>query len=378
MGSFASKVPNQIGYSSQPFPLFIPLQIYPKSPSPFSSSQPPNPCKMVFFKKVSLALALTSAFASAAPQQLLQLGNGQLVRLAGLDNVADINLSGARLVSAVNAVPSTTVVRTAAPAATVVNAVPSTVRLVEQIDEEVLEVTGGDPNYSFGYSVADAVSGDAKTREETREGNAVSGSYTVADPDGRVRRVEYYADANTGFQARVTYDGQEGPVAIPIDSAPAGEAVTVVQDPDVIIAQRAESEALLARLSATPSVVRTVAQPATVSHVSLAVAQPSIVRTFSHPATVSHVSHAVAQPSVVRNFASPAVVRTTTSHVNHVEPTVVRSNGAVHRLHNAAVPTVVSRTTDAVVSPATATAVRLNNAAGSVFRLANGQIVTLG
>ena len=63
-----------------------------------------------------------------------------------------------------------TISRTAAPAATVVNAVPSTVRLVEQIDEEVLEVTGGDPNYSFGYSVADAVSGDAKTREETREG----------------------------------------------------------------------------------------------------------------------------------------------------------------------------------------------------------------
>merc|ERR1711902_246384 len=70
-------------------------------------------------------------------------------------------------------------------------------------------------NYNFGYSVSDLVSGDAKTRQESRDGDKVTGSYSVADPDGRIRTVTYTADSVNGFQAKVTYDGEEGPVAIP-------------------------------------------------------------------------------------------------------------------------------------------------------------------
>lgn len=72
-------------------------------------------------------------------------------------------------------------------------------------------------NYNFGYSVSDLVSGDAKTRQESRDGDKVTGSYSVADPDGRVRTVTYTADSVNGFQAKVTYDGEEGPVAIPFN-----------------------------------------------------------------------------------------------------------------------------------------------------------------
>ena len=71
------------------------------------------------------------------------------------------------------------------------------------------------PQYNFGYSVADTLTGDAKTREESRDGDVVRGSYSVADPDGRIRTVTYTADAEHGFVAKVTYDGEEGPVAIP-------------------------------------------------------------------------------------------------------------------------------------------------------------------
>jgi hypothetical protein len=58
---------------------------------------------------------------------------------------------------------------------------------------EEVEVSDPNPQYNFGYSVADSLTGDSKTREEKRDGDVVTGSYTVADPDGRIRRVTYTA-----------------------------------------------------------------------------------------------------------------------------------------------------------------------------------------
>ncbi len=61
------------------------------------------------------------------------------------------------------------------------------------VEEVQAEVSDPNPQYNFGYSVADSITGDSKTREETRDGDVVTGSYTVADPDGRIRRVTYTA-----------------------------------------------------------------------------------------------------------------------------------------------------------------------------------------
>ena len=58
----------------------------------------------------------------------------------------------------------------------------------------------------------------------------MTGSYTVADPDGRIRKVTYTADAVNGFQAVVTYDGEAGPPAIPIET-PAAVAAPVATAP---------------------------------------------------------------------------------------------------------------------------------------------------
>ena len=60
------------------------------------------------------------------------------------------------------------------------------VRAVVETEEVAI-----DPSYRFGYSVSDTKTGDAKTREETRDGDVVTGSYTTADPDGRIRRVRH-------------------------------------------------------------------------------------------------------------------------------------------------------------------------------------------
>ena len=62
--------------------------------------------------------------------------------------------------------------------------------IVEEVQAETVDPN---PQYNFGYSVADTITGDSKTREEHRDGDVVTGSYTVADPDGRIRRVTYTA-----------------------------------------------------------------------------------------------------------------------------------------------------------------------------------------
>lgn len=59
------------------------------------------------------------------------------------------------------------------------------------------------PLYSYGYSVEDAVTGDNKHHQETREGDVVRGSYSLIDPDGTRRIVEYVADPINGFNAIV-------------------------------------------------------------------------------------------------------------------------------------------------------------------------------
>jgi len=59
------------------------------------------------------------------------------------------------------------------------------------------------PHYSFGYSVQDSLTGDSKTQHETRDGGVVKGSYSLVEPDGTTRTVEYTADPVNGFNAVV-------------------------------------------------------------------------------------------------------------------------------------------------------------------------------
>ncbi|KAJ8943456.1 hypothetical protein NQ314_009738 [Rhamnusium bicolor] len=59
------------------------------------------------------------------------------------------------------------------------------------------------PSYSFAYDVQDALTGDSKSQVESRANGIVKGQYTVADPDGTRRIVDYYADPVNGFNAVV-------------------------------------------------------------------------------------------------------------------------------------------------------------------------------
>lgn len=68
--------------------------------------------------------------------------------------------------------------------------------------------------------VQDSLTGDSKAQEETREGDVVRGSYSLIEPDGVRRTVNYYADPLNGFNAVVQRDL---PVAAPalLKAAPA-------------------------------------------------------------------------------------------------------------------------------------------------------------
>ncbi|KAL5244642.1 hypothetical protein ACI65C_012052 [Semiaphis heraclei] len=63
------------------------------------------------------------------------------------------------------------------------------------------------PKYSYKYGVQDPHTGDYKTAHEYRDGDVVKGSYSVHDPDGTLRTVEYVADKENGFNAVVHKTG---------------------------------------------------------------------------------------------------------------------------------------------------------------------------
>lgn len=103
----------------------------------------------------------------------------------------------------------------AAPVAKVA-AVAPIVKAVEAYDAH--------PQYSFAYDVQDALTGDSKTQHETRDGDVVQGSYSVVDPDGTKRTVEYTADPQNGFNAVVHRE----PLAVAKVAAPAVYAASPV------------------------------------------------------------------------------------------------------------------------------------------------------
>lgn len=59
--------------------------------------------------------------------------------------------------------------------------------------------------------MADGHTGDQKSQYETRDGDVVKGQYSLVEPDGTVRTVDYTADPHNGFNAVVTKSGHPAP-----------------------------------------------------------------------------------------------------------------------------------------------------------------------
>lgn len=73
------------------------------------------------------------------------------------------------------------------------------------VAKAVLPAEDYDPNpqYSYAYDIQDGLTGDSKSQQESRNGDVVQGSYSLTDPDGTRRTVDYVADPVNGFNAVV-------------------------------------------------------------------------------------------------------------------------------------------------------------------------------
>ncbi|XP_040566874.1 adult-specific cuticular protein ACP-20-like [Lepeophtheirus salmonis] len=61
--------------------------------------------------------------------------------------------------------------------------------------------------YNYQYAVSDDYSGVNFSAQENSDAKVISGSYTVALPDGRIQTVSYTVDGYSGYVADVSYEG---------------------------------------------------------------------------------------------------------------------------------------------------------------------------
>ncbi|XP_072377616.1 uncharacterized protein [Diabrotica undecimpunctata] len=97
--------------------------------------------------------------------------------------------------------------------------------VVQRTPPVVAAVPAENPEYSFAYDVQDTLTGDSKRQTENRNGDVVTGEYSLNDPDGTRRIVQYRADPVNGFVAVVRKE--------PLVAALTQPAVGVVQQPSV-------------------------------------------------------------------------------------------------------------------------------------------------
>ncbi|XP_064556526.1 larval cuticle protein A2B [Drosophila montana] len=136
------------------------------------------------------------------------------------------------------------------------------------------------PQYTYGYDVKDALSGDSKTQVETRDGDLVQGQYSLNDADGYRRIVDYTADSINGFNAVVRREPLVAAVAAaPVVAAPAPvvRAAPVVAAPAPVVHAAPFAAAAPFAYAAGPAPIVKAAAP-------LVAAGPAFVKTqFASP-----------------------------------------------------------------------------------------------
>ncbi|XP_055382580.1 alpha-protein kinase 1 isoform X1 [Condylostylus longicornis] len=84
-----------------------------------------------------------------------------------------------------------------------------------KLSQEEPEEYDTNPSYQFGFDVKDDEFTNYQNRKEVRDGNVITGSYSVVDSDGFIRTVKYTADPKEGFKAEVIREPTDIVIKIP-------------------------------------------------------------------------------------------------------------------------------------------------------------------
>lgn len=162
--------------------------------------------------------------------------------------------------------------------------------VVHQIEEPTAPA-----HYDFSYSVNDPHTGDVKEQHESRQGDNVQGQYSLVEPDGQRRTVQYTADAVNGFNAVVVRDG------VSQHATPAVATIAhhhqVAELPTVTLAHRSLAATPVTAYAAHPQTTYATYQPTAQLAAPVAYTQQ-----YAHPltaATTTYHAATVQQPQHV-------------------------------------------------------------------------------
>lgn len=150
-------------------------------------------------------------------------------------------------------------------------------------------------HYEFEYSVHDSHTGDIKQQKETRAGDAVQGSYSLVQPDGVQRIVDYTSDKVNGFNAVVRYEGHptEAPHVTKVLAAPvqyAAPVAKVAYAPAGVQYASAPVQYAPAPVQYAPAPVQYAPAPVHYAPAPVHYAQASVAK-VAYPANLGHVSY---------------------------------------------------------------------------------------
>ncbi|XP_017480169.1 PREDICTED: larval cuticle protein A2B [Rhagoletis zephyria] len=167
--------------------------------------------------KVALVLCFGLSLAVASPIDAYGHGGGYAISAPIAYAAPAISYAAPKILAAAPAI-SHQVIHAPAPAPAIALApAPAIIKAAPAVAvAKVIEPEPYDPNpqYSFSYGVTDHHTGDSKSAEESLVDGVVHGSYSLAEPDGSIRKVTYTADKINGFNAVVEKQGGQAPVVV--------------------------------------------------------------------------------------------------------------------------------------------------------------------
>lgn len=178
------------------------------------------------------------------------------------------------------------------------------------------------PQYAYAYDVQDSITGDFKSQYETRSGDVVKGSYSLFDPDGTKRTVDYTADPVNGFNAVV----KKEPIATGLVTQVVGNpAVAAVASPIVAASVPAPIVAAPAPVVAAPTPIVAVGAPPPAPVAAVVASAPAPIVAAGPQAIATPVPISVVAPAThfvpPYEAKAPAVI-TTAGQFNYPSHTV--------------------------------------------------------